>query len=104
MVKGGILRFALAVAALLVAVVLAQPGPGRAGQRTWDTLLQPLAIGKPVALGYVLGAPHRGEEQDIVFAARSPDGGSTIEVHVLDRGRWPGIRETASFGVSLGRD
>ena len=98
--KKALLQFCIAVGFLVAAVFLVQPEPVQAHQRTWDMLLRPLAVGQPVALGYVLGPARRGEEHDVVFTARAPDGASRIEVHVLDRGRWPGIRETKSFGVA----
>ncbi|MEZ4302283.1 MAG: hypothetical protein R3B70_45570 [Polyangiaceae bacterium] len=86
---------------LLLSVWLARPAPEQERAAvTWESLIAPLAVGQPVALGYVLGPPRRGEEHDVVFSARSPGAGTLIEVHILDRGRWSDIRETASFGVA----
>lgn len=95
------LRFVLGLVFLITAFVLVQPGPLPAReQRTWEALFLPLAPGRTAALDYVLGPPRRGQEDDIVVALRSAGTGAVIEVHVLDRGRWKGIRETASFGVA----
>ncbi|HWA72734.1 MAG TPA: hypothetical protein VG937_10380 [Polyangiaceae bacterium] len=68
--------------------------------RPWQELLQPLNVGRPVAQGYVLEAPRRGFEGDIVFLTRKPGGDSVVEVHVVPKGHWEGIQETRSFGVA----
>ncbi|UQA59091.1 glycosyltransferase family 39 protein [Polyangium aurulentum] len=94
-------RALLAALLLLAAALLVRPAPAPPATVTWETLLAPLAPGLPVVRGYVLSPPRRGEEHDVVLTARregSPAG--RIELHIVDRGRWRGIRETKSFGVA----
>ena len=67
---------------------------------TWRSLVAPLAPGREVARGYVLSAPARGHERDVVFRATRASDGSAVEVHVVARGQWSGVRETRSFGVA----
>lgn len=93
-------RLALALVLAGLAVLLAWPGLPAPRARSWDDLLAPFGVGR-AAGGYEIAALRRGEEHDLVLTLRKPSGdGGAIEVHVLDRGRWPGIRETASFGVA----
>ncbi|MDX2166155.1 MAG: glycosyltransferase family 39 protein [Deltaproteobacteria bacterium] len=94
------------VAALLLgaaAVGLLTPGP-RQDAVGWTELIAPLRVGEAVTRGYVLLPPRRGTSGDIVCVARRPAGPlgppAHIELHVLDRGRWPGVLETRSFGVA----
>ncbi|MDI1481658.1 hypothetical protein [Polyangium sp. y55x31] len=90
--------------ALLAASLLLWPGPDGQRKVAWEDLVLPLAPGAVVARGYHLSPPRRGEEHDVVFTARreaGPEGpAGRIELHVVDRGRWPGVRETKSFGVA----
>lgn len=67
---------------------------------TWRSLVAPLAPGREVTRGYVLSAPVRGHERDVVFRAVRPSDGRAVEVHVVARGQWTGVRETRSFGVA----
>jgi hypothetical protein len=91
---------ALALALVGVAFLLARPGPLAPRSRSWEDVLAPLGVGLPVG-DYELTALRRGEEHDIVLTLRKRSGDrGAIEVHILDRGRWPGIRETKSFGVA----
>ncbi|MDC0742371.1 glycosyltransferase family 39 protein [Polyangium mundeleinium] len=89
---------------LLAASFLLWPGAEAPKKTTWEDLILPLAPGAVVARGYHLSPPRRGEEQDVIFTARreaGPEGpAGRIELHVVDRGRWPGVRETKSFGVA----
>ncbi|MRG97287.1 hypothetical protein [Polyangium spumosum] len=92
------IRVLVVVTSLLVAVVLLRPGPSGPKRATWEELVLPLAPGAIVTRGYHLSPPRRGEEEDVIFTARR--GAEKIEIHVVDRGRWPGVRETKSFGVA----
>src|SRR6185295_16742273 len=67
---------------------------------SWDALLAPLGVGRAAALDYALGPLRRGAEHDVILPLRSIERGSSVEVHILDRGRWTGVRETPSFGVA----
>jgi len=97
-------RIALGVLVSSAVVLAALLGPTPpVVPRSWPELLAPLGAGSVID-GYVLSAPRRGEEHDVVLAAtraRASDrAAGRAEIHVLDRGRWPGVRETASFGVA----
>jgi hypothetical protein len=93
-------RIALALALAAFAFLLARPGPVELRSRSWEDVLAPLAVGRAVR-DYELTAIRRGEEHDVVLTLRRrSDERGAIEVHVLDRGRWSGIRETPSFGVA----
>ncbi|MDI1446706.1 hypothetical protein [Polyangium sp. 6x1] len=98
------LRVLLAGTSLLAASFLLWPGAEAPRKVTWEALVLPFAPGAVVARGYHLSPPRRGEEQDVIFTARreaGPEGpAGRIELHVVDRGRWPGVRETKSFGVA----
>lgn len=96
-VCAGILLALAALAALL------WPAAAVPHRPSLEDLLAPLAVGQPVAQGFHLAPPRRGEEHDVVLLARrsaTPGAPAAhVEIHLLDRGRWQGIRETASFGV-----
>lgn len=92
------LLLGLALAALALWLCRPSPSPG-ARARSWEELLAPVAVGRTVR-GHEVTSLRRGQEHDVVLTLRSPERGASIEVHVVDRGRWKGIRETASFGVA----
>ena len=98
------LRALLVATSLLAAALLMWPGQKGPKRATWEDLVLPLAPGAIVTRGYHLSPPRRGEEEDVIFTARRESGphgpAGRIEVHVVDRGRWPGVRETKSFGVA----
>ncbi|MFO0590360.1 MAG: glycosyltransferase family 39 protein [Polyangiaceae bacterium] len=96
---GALFRPATGILLVALAALLAWPPTGTLRARTWEDLLSPLGPGRPVQ-GFEITALRRGEEHDVVLTLRraSPEG--AVEVHILDRGRWKGIRETDSFGVA----
>lgn len=89
---------------IALAVVLVWPDPAKPRKVTWEDLLLPLVTGAEITRGYTLSPPRRGTERDVVFTARRDDPTlgppARIEVHIVDKGHWPGIRETKSFGVA----
>ena len=89
-----------AALALLLALAGCRADAPRPAAASWSTLLAPYAPGREVARGYVLGAPTRGPEHDVAWRAVRPGDGAQVEVHVVDRGRWAGVRETRSYGVA----
>lgn len=91
-------RVLLACVSLVSATFLLWPPPAKPRTVTWEDLLLPLSPGAHITRGYVLSLPRRGEERDVVFMARRDDG-AHVEVHVIDKGQWSGVRETKSFGV-----
>jgi hypothetical protein len=94
-------RVVLAVALAAIGVTLAWPGleVPVAPSITWAGLLAPLGPGRAVESGFELGVPGRGSEHDLVMVATRPTG-AHVEVHIIDRGQWPDILETATFGVA----
>jgi hypothetical protein len=94
----------LALVSLVAAMILLWPDPAKPQTVTWETLLLPLVPGGHITRGYVLSPPRRGEERDVVFTARRDDAklgpAARVEVHIVDKGQWSGIRETKSFGVA----
>ncbi|MBI4957117.1 MAG: glycosyltransferase family 39 protein [Myxococcales bacterium] len=94
-------KLVLAVAALALGLALLAPAAPAARGPSWEELLLPLAAGEPTREGYALASLRRGAEHDVVLVfERSSGAPARVEVHVLDRGRWSGVRETASFGVA----
>ncbi len=85
------------------AAALLVPGRDHSGP-SWDDLIAPYRVGRPVVRGYVLSPPRRGNANDVVYVARRAapenDVESRVEVHVVDRGRWSGVLESSSFGVA----
>ena len=78
--------------------------PTRPQSPSWSDLIRPLAIGSPLAGGFVLSPPRRVEANDVVFVARRKAGpgigAAQVEVHIVDRGQWAGVPETRSFGIA----
>lgn len=66
---------------------------------SWEDLLAPYSRGTPLPGGFRIDGVCYGTEHDVVIVLDGPDGDATIEVHVLQRGRWEGIRESRSFGI-----
>jgi hypothetical protein len=99
----GAIRIAFALLLLAAGGALLVPGSSDLQRVSWDELIKPFGVGLQVTRGYFLSPPRRGEEHDIVYVARreaGPDGpAGRVEVHVVDRGHWPGAAETRSFGV-----
>jgi hypothetical protein len=89
----------LAVAGVLLAWPPAPP-PDAPPVTTWGDLLAPLAPGSAVAGEFVVGPLRRGQEHDVVLVATKRGSREVVEVHVVDKGQWAGVLETASFGVA----
>ena len=66
---------------------------------TWETLLAPYATGTPLPAGFRIQDIRRGPENSVVIAVARPDGAATIEVVVVERGRWSGDRQSQSFTI-----
>lgn len=89
---------------IAIATLLLWPDAAKPRSITWEQLLLPLVPGSQITRGYTLSLPRRGEEHDVIFTAKRDDPSlgspSRIEVHIVDKGQWSGIRETKSFGVA----
>lgn len=99
-----IARAAATAALAALAALLLMPAVPAERAVSWSDLIAPLRVGEPVVRGYVLSPPRRGEAHDVVYVARREAGAhgaaARVELHVVDRGFWPGILETRSFGVA----
>lgn len=96
-------RLMASLVLLAVAALLLVPAPAVPRRTSWERLIAPLRVGVPVARGYVLSPPRRGDGHDVVYVARRDPGAAgplaRIEVHILDRGQWSGVSESRSFAV-----
>jgi hypothetical protein len=71
---------------------------GGAPEPTWLDVLEPLAPGEEVVPGWTLLDPSRGFEHDLVLPLEDATG-KTIEVHVVDAGRWASATPAGVYGV-----
>lgn len=96
-------RLVAAILLLCAAGLLLIPAAAPARRITWDDLIAPLAVGQPVIGGFVLAPPWRAATGDVIYvarrSARAAAPAARVEVHVLDRGRWPDVPQTRSFSV-----
>jgi hypothetical protein len=69
------------------------------GSLTWESLLAPYSTGAELPDGFRIGRVRCGLDNDIVISAERARDAAAVEVHVLPRGRWPGVRESQSFGI-----
>jgi hypothetical protein len=65
---------------------------------SWLDRLAPLEPGAEVVPGWVLEAPSRGFEHDVVLPLSNLDG-QRIEVHIVDAGRWASATPAGAYGV-----
>jgi hypothetical protein len=86
---------------LLLGMIGLTVGPAQVENASiaWETLLAPYSQGAELPDGFRLGRVRCGPDNDIVISAERPRDSAAVEVHVLPRGRWPGIRESQSFGI-----
>jgi hypothetical protein len=66
---------------------------------TWETLLAPYSTGAPLADDFRIRELRRGSANDVIISVRRPDDGATVEVVVVDRGRWESVFESQSFTI-----
>ncbi|MGH7788056.1 MAG: hypothetical protein ACRERC_14385, partial [Candidatus Binatia bacterium] len=94
-------RVRLAALACLLAggaALLWPPRPAPGGP-TWAALLAPYSQGAPVADGFRIAAVQFGAAHGLVLSLHRDGDAAAVEVHLLPRGVWTGIRESASFGI-----
>src|SRR5438128_2063578 len=87
-----------AVALLVGLVALAVP-PRLSEHPTWETLLAPYSTGAPLPNNFRIQDIRRGSGNDVVISVRRPDDGATVEVVVVERGRWKSVHESQSFTI-----
>lgn len=96
-------RLFVALAACAAILALAWP-PQVTRAVSWEDLLSPYAQGQALPGGYYLLPPRRGGEHDVVLVARrnpaSDRAEARVQIHILERGRWHGVRESRSFGIA----
>lgn len=85
---------------LLILSLAATAVPDGRQALTWRALLAPYSHGAPLAGEFRVVAMRRGSDNDVVLDVRRAADGAAVEVHILARGRWPGVRESASFGIA----
>lgn len=88
-------RGSIALLVGLLALII----PAADGPVSWETLLAPYGTGAPIVDGFRIRDIRRGAGNDIVLVIGRPDDTTTVEVHVLPRGAWPGVRESRSFSI-----
>ena len=66
---------------------------------SWEALLAPYSEGAPLPDGFRVQAIRRGATNEVVLAVGRPGEPPGVEVHLLPRGCWPGVRESRSFGI-----
>lgn len=93
-------RAALATGLALFASALGWPPESETARPSITALIAPLAVGREVGAGFRLAGAHRGEEHDVVLVARRAEPTAVVEVHVLDRGRWPEATVAGAYGVA----
>jgi hypothetical protein len=88
-------------AALLAGIAaLGLPPQRSAGEPiSWESLLAPYSLGAPLPDGFRIGGIRRGPGNDVIVFVDRPGDRAAIELHVLSRGRWTGVRESQSFGI-----
>lgn len=79
--------------------VLALPRPGYFSV-DWRSLLSPYSEGAPLPLGFTLEGTERGTGNEIVLTCRRAADGAVVQIVILSKGRWSGIRESTSFGIA----
>ncbi|MEO8603643.1 MAG: hypothetical protein ABI629_13805, partial [bacterium] len=95
------LRAAAVALVLIGAVGLAVPPRTWLGSAiTWEGLLAPYTQGAPLPGGYTIAALRRGLVNEVVVDIVSPAGTPGAEVHLVPRGCWSGLRESASFTIA----
>jgi hypothetical protein len=92
---------ATGVVVLLAGVValVAPPGQSGADRLSWETLLAPYSLGAALPDGHRIDAIRRGGANEVVILVSGAGENDAAQVHVLPRGCWSGIRESASFGI-----
>jgi hypothetical protein len=90
-------RVAGALALLIGLVALAVPPWSELP--TWETLLAPYSAGAPLADDFRIRELRRGSANDVVIVVRRPEDGATVEVVVVERGRWKSAFESQSFTI-----
>jgi hypothetical protein len=90
---------AAALALLAGLVALAVPPKPFGEHPSWETLLAPYSTGAPLADDFRIRELRRGSANDVVISVRRPDDGATVEVVVVERGRWKSVHESQSFTI-----
>lgn len=95
-------RARIAVAVTLLAWIVAALWPGSRMERraSVEQLVAPLTVGAVVAGGFRLGPFERGREHDVLVVATRETPPASVEVHVLDVGRWPEALKVGAYGVA----
>jgi hypothetical protein len=91
----GVLALAVGTLALVIPPATVSDGV------SWQALLAPYSGGALLPNGFFIEGIRRGAGNDVIISVDDPAAGSVgVEVHVVERGRWSGIRESQSFGIA----
>jgi hypothetical protein len=93
--RGSVGALALVVGAMALAVSASPFGQ----PTTWEGLLAPYSAGAPLLDGFHIAEMRRGPDNGIVVSVRRPADGATVEVLVVERGRWRSAHQTPSFTI-----
>jgi hypothetical protein len=88
-----------ALALLVGLVALAIPALPSSEPPTWEALLAPYSTGAPLPDNFRIEEVRRGSANGVVVVLRRPDDGATVEVVVVERGRWASVHESQSFTI-----
>ena len=88
-----------ALALLVGLVALAVPPEPFTTRLTWEDLLAPYSTGAPLPNEFRVEEIRRGPANDVLISVRRPDDGATVEVVVVERGRWKSDHESQSFTI-----
>src|SRR5438552_10165294 len=86
-------------AVALVVGLAALSVPPQLEQSTWETLLAPYSTGAPLPGEFRIREIRRGPANDVIISVGRPGDGATVEVVVVERGRWKSPNETQSFTI-----
>jgi hypothetical protein len=78
---------------------LAVPPQPLSERPTWESLLAPYSTGAPLPDDFRIHEMRRGSGSGVVITVRRPGDGATVEVVVVERGRWKSVHESQSFTI-----
>jgi hypothetical protein len=88
------------ILALLLVAMATLLLPARRTPTTWRELLAPFERGVALPHGFRVDEIRRGVSNDVEILAGRESDGARVVVRIVERGRWSGIRESASFGIA----
>ena len=84
----------------LVSLALVSTTPAVAAERSWQEILRPYSEGAALLDSWRIRGLRYGVEDDVIARVQREGSSDAVEVHILPRGRWQGVRESESFGIA----